>query len=101
MAGKNKFGALKELRQGQGHSQDVEETSVAAVLAPAVAVVKAPKGPGRPAGKRSNPDFESTTVFLRKATKKSANRTLEDNELGMDLSDLLESLLQEWLGKHS
>lgn len=96
-----KFGAIKEVRKGQrhGHDQDVEETSPAA--APAAAHSVATKGPGRPAGKRSNPDFESTTVFLRKTTKKAANRTLEDKEMGLDLSDLLENLLQEWLSKHS
>lgn len=35
--------------------------------------------------------------FLRKATKKTANRTLEDSGVKQDLSELIESLLQQWI----
>jgi hypothetical protein len=99
-----KFSAVTELRQGKVQGQETSAPAVTAAAASVEAPVKAPKGPGRPAGKRSNPDFESTTVFLRKATKKAANRMLEDKEIEMDLSDLLETLLMDWLAeqaKHS
>jgi hypothetical protein len=56
---------------------------------------------GRPAGKRSNPDFEPTTIFLRKVTKKTANRALEDSGAEQDLSELIESLLQKWISARS
>lgn len=52
----------------------------------------------RPAGKRSNPAYRPTTVFLRKATVKAANRKLEDTESRLDLSDLIEQLLTKWIG---
>jgi|ERR1700692_840511 hypothetical protein len=96
-----KFSAVTELRHGQSKEQGAEETSPVATPAPAAAKSVATKGPGRPAGKRSNPDFESTTVFLRKTTKKSANRMLEDREIDLDLSDLLEVLLMDWLVKQA
>jgi hypothetical protein len=55
------------------------------------------KGRGRPAGKRSNPSYEPTTLLLRKETKKKASRLLEDIGSRQDLSDLAEHLLSRWI----
>ena len=52
---------------------------------------------GRPAGKRSNPSYEPTTLLLRKETKKRASRLLEDIGNRQDLSDLSEQLLSNWI----
>lgn len=59
--------------------------------------VKATVAKGRRPGKRSDPNYEPTTVLLRKKTKKLANRKLEDTEAGQDLSDLIEQLLSGWI----
>lgn len=60
-----------------------------------------PRGRGRPAtGKRSDPDYESTTVFLRKETKTAAAHLLLA-EKRQDLSDVLEKLLSGWVRKNS
>jgi hypothetical protein len=59
------------------------------------------RGRGRPPGKRSDPDFQPTTVLLRKQTKKTATRLLEDQNTGQDLSELIEDLLTEWIQQHS
>ena len=53
------------------------------------------RGKGRPPGKRSDPDYQPTTVLLRKQTKKTASRLLEDADTGQDLSELIEQLLAE------
>jgi hypothetical protein len=45
--------------------------------------------------------YQSTTVILRKRTKRTAARLLEDQETGQDLSDLIEELLNEWIQKHA
>lgn len=56
---------------------------------------------GRPAtGKRSDPDYESTTIFLRSATKIAAAKKLIGDR-DQDLSDVVEALLSEWAKKHS
>jgi hypothetical protein len=55
------------------------------------------RGKGRPPGKRSDPDYQPTTVLLRQHTKKMANRLLEDGNTGQDLSELIEQLLTEWI----
>ena len=59
------------------------------------------RGRGRPPGKRSDPDYQPTTVLLRKHTKKTATRLLEDTNAAHDLSDLLEQLLTEWIQRHT
>jgi hypothetical protein len=58
------------------------------------------RGRGRPPGKRSDPDYQPTTVLLRKHTKKTATRLLEDTNAANDLSDLIEQLLTEWIQQH-
>jgi hypothetical protein len=59
------------------------------------------RGRGRPPGKRSDPDYQPTTVLLRKQTKKAATRLLEDEDRGQDLSELIEELLTGWIQQHS
>src|SRR5689334_2336669 len=59
------------------------------------------RGRGRPPGKRSDPEYQPTTVLLRKHTKKTAARLMEDTNAARDLSDLIEQLLTEWIHKHA
>jgi hypothetical protein len=55
---------------------------------------------GRPAGgKRSNPDYVTTTIFLRKDTKKKAATILLNRE--EDLSSVLERLLSQWVNDNA
>jgi hypothetical protein len=51
---------------------------------------------GRPPGKRSNPDWEQVTVFIRKDTKRAVVRRLMDDESRLDLSEVIEQLLAKW-----
>lgn len=92
-----KFGALADFRQTQlsepqEHADQKESTEVKVQSAH-----EAEKGRGRPTGKRSNPDYEATTVLLRKKTKRKASRLLEDIDSKHDLSELIETLLTEWI----
>jgi hypothetical protein len=84
-----KFGALQSLRQQQGAAATAGSESGEPTVGS--------KGRGRPAGKRSDPNFQPTTVLLRRQTKRAANRLLEDRNTGQDLSDLLEQLLTRWI----
>lgn len=56
---------------------------------------------GRPAGKRSDPDYERLTVLVRKETRKIAARKWEDLEPSKDLSELVQKLLDEWNNDHT
>jgi hypothetical protein len=87
-------GVLAQLKQ-----RSTEERSASQ---PHPAVESAPvRGKGRPPGKRSDPEYQPTTVLLRKRTKKTATRLLEDTNAAHDLSDLIETLLTEWIQRQA
>jgi hypothetical protein len=94
-----KFGAIKNVRQDSPLLSESTDSERAVLLARSEPTPISTKG--RPAGKRSNPEFEPTTIFLRKATKKTANRTLEDLGIRQDLSELVEELLQGWIAERA
>ena len=64
-----KFGALADFRQAQT-DETMDTTRKHATWNQNTGGSRNLKGRGRPAGKRSNPDTEPTTVLLRKQTKR-------------------------------
>ena len=52
---------------------------------------------GRPPGKRSNPDFEQVTAYIRKQTHQGVKIALLQEGNGQQFSELVESLLAKWL----
>jgi hypothetical protein len=95
-----KFDALAEFRNKdavtKGREPASTETEATQVSIPAKSPTKGP-GPGRPIGKRSNPDYEQLTILIRKHTKKRAVRLLEDTAADQDFSELIEHLLSQWV----
>lgn len=89
-------GAFAALRGTPPANTDGETPATDAVESAPVAV-PAPRGKGRPPGKRSNADFQPTTVFLRKHTKNAAQRRLMDDPQKRDLSEVIEQLLAQWV----
>jgi hypothetical protein len=51
--------------------------------------------------KSTDAHFTPCGILIDKTVKRSAMRTLEDNESPMDLSDLVQALLVKWLATHS
>ena len=93
MPEQSKFsGALAKLNQRPAEQPAAPSTTTISSTDPV-------RGKGRPPGKRSDPDYQPTTVLLRKQTKKTAARQLEDAATGKDLSDLIEQLLTDWIEK--
>lgn len=57
------------------------------------------KPKGRPKGKRSNPDYEQVTAYIKRETyRKTKIALLEQDEIS-DFSELVEELLTEWLNR--
>ena len=52
---------------------------------------------GRPKGKRSDPDYEQVTAYIRRKTYKQTKITLLQQNEVEDFSELIEILLTEWL----
>jgi hypothetical protein len=55
-----------------------------------------PKRLGRPPGKRSNPEYQPVTAWIRKATYQSVRERLF-TEGRREFSVLVEDLLRDWL----
>jgi hypothetical protein len=52
----------------------------------------------RPAGKRSNPDYKGRYLLIHEPTYEAIEDRLRQEHKGTDVSDLVNALLQEWLG---
>ena len=63
---------------------------------PQVVQIRQPKKKGRPRGKRSNPDYEQVTAYIKKETYKNVKKRLLDDPEERDFSTLLEELLDRW-----
>ena len=55
------------------------------------------KRPGRPPGKRSNPDYQSVTTFLHKQTYLDVQKALIGSD--QDFGELVSELLRAWLAR--
>ena len=52
---------------------------------------------GRPPGKRSDPAWKQFSVLLKRDTQRQAANILRVKDDGLDLSDLLQNLLEGWI----
>ena len=57
------------------------------------------KAPGRPPGKRSDPEYKQYSVLLKRQTHRQVTNILRDQEDSPDVSELLQQLLEQWLKK--
>ena len=70
--------------------------NTAAQPAPVVMPTKRP-GRGMPRGKRSDPNFEQITAYIRKQTHQGVKIALLQEGRGQEFSELVEDLLAKWL----
>jgi hypothetical protein len=89
----SKFKAIMDAKRGTG--EDTEAQDIPERVTGSRSRAEQPQRRGRPPGKRSDPDFEQTTVYLRKSTTEDVKRALIGSK--QDVSELVESLLAGWL----
>lgn len=75
-----------------------EEAAVVEATPPMPASSAKPK---KATGKKNDPDWEGSFVFLRIDTKADAIRLLKRKRLNQDFSELCEMLLGEWVERNS
>jgi hypothetical protein len=61
---------------------------------PPTSAVVVPKM-GRPAGKKTNPEYTQVTVYLRKEVHRQAKKILIDD--GREFSELVDELVSKWV----
>ncbi len=52
---------------------------------------------GRPKGKRSDPDYEQVTAYIRKDTHRDVKIALLSEGNGREFSELIQEMLEQWL----
>ncbi len=90
---KDAFAGIRDSRE------EAQQPSAQAPKRPSAQVPKSAKAPlplGK-TGKSSHPEFEPVKIYLRKQTRKAAWRKWEDAN-GGDFSDLVQHLLEKYLG---
>ena len=92
---KNIFDAAKLPQDGGEVDKSVKQVkkSPPSIVEPGSEPVKK----GRPKGKRSNPDFEQVTAYVRSQTYRQTKIALLQQSELEDFSELVEKLLTEWL----
>lgn len=111
-----RFSALAQIRRraevGEGAYDDSSPLAEAPSVQPDPPVRPAPpapaaqaanaaplRPPGRPPGKRSDPDWKPKTILMKTRTHKRVSAVLLERDDGPDLSELVEELLSAWLTK--
>lgn len=79
---------------------DAEPPAAAQEKTPRRRVEKPPpsaKPLGRPPGKRSDPAWKQFSVLLKRETQREAAAILRSKDEGLDLSGLVQNLLESWI----
>ena len=80
-----KYGALADLRKAQQQSFETPQPPSGPLL---------PAKP-KPQDKRSDPDWKQYSVLLKKESHKQASLILRQKYEGVDISDLMQALLEQ------
>jgi hypothetical protein len=89
------FGWLRERRRsGEERTQDMSNATVPGISS---APPPAPRRRRKKTGKRSNPDYEQASAYVRKKVRRRVTQALAAQEPRVDYSQLVEALLIRWL----
>jgi hypothetical protein len=90
----SKFSGIFEAAKDQSPAPRQKRTPKASARA---AATVSSRRRGRPPGKRSDPDYEAITAYIRKDTHRDVKITLLQMGHGQEFSELVEELLAKWL----
>lgn len=95
----SKFKSILSAAKNRESSPESEELSQNAVVNQSQQVVESQPSPkrGRPKGKRSHPDYEQVTAYIRKETHRDIKIALLSEGDGREFSELIQELLEQWL----
>ena len=89
--------AARERTTEDGSAPAPSVEAPAASLPPADASTTAPRPLGRPRGKRSDPEYEQITAYVRKETYRALKIKLLTSGDERDASEVIEDLIGAWL----
>ena len=87
MAERQKYSAIAALREARQQPEAPTPSTG----------VRLPEKRPKPQGKRSDPEWKQYSVLLKKESHKQASLLLRQKYEGVDISDLMQALLEQWL----
>lgn len=95
----SKFKSLLDAAKGREPEPEPEKPSQDSVVyqPSPVAESQPSQKRGRPKGKRSHPDYEQVTAYIRKDTHRAAKIALLSEGEEREFSELIQELLEHWL----
>lgn len=95
----SKFKSILSAAKNREPSPEPEELNQDAVINQPQQVVESQptQKRGRPKGKRSHPDYEQVTAYIRKETHRDIKIALLSEGDGREFSELIQELLEQWL----
>ncbi|MBE9015828.1 hypothetical protein C7Y66_10935 [Chroococcidiopsis sp. CCALA 051] len=95
----SKFKSILSAAKNREPEPEPEEFSQDAVVNQPQPVVESQptQKRGRPKGKRSHPDYEQVTAYIRKETHRDIKIALLSEGDGREFSELIQELLEQWL----
>jgi len=91
MTKQNRFSALGSALKGDVLPEQEDNLSDVSAI---------PAKKNRARGKRSNPDYEQVGAYIPKSLNRQVKKLLFDEE-GVDFSDLVTTLLEDWVSEKS
>src|SRR5947209_14443092 len=89
------FGWLRERRRSGGEgTQNIRDVGVPGI---GTAPPSTPRRRRKKRGKRSNPEYEQASAYVRKKVRRRVTQALAAHEPRVDYSQLVEALLIRWL----
>jgi hypothetical protein len=93
----NRFGKLfQQSRQQDDENSNIQNAGLLSTQKFELSDTQTLKKKGRPTGKRSNPEYEQVTAYIKKETHRKVKMALLEQN-GGDFSDLVEKLLEDWI----
>jgi hypothetical protein len=93
----SKFDAIRNAKRTDSDVLEPLSAPKPTLPSPALSEVPAPKKRGRPPGKRSSADHDQVTAYIRHDTRLKVKSALIQEGEQQDFSELIESLLTQWL----
>lgn len=96
----SKFSAILAKRATKDAVSDVqkpESPTIQQSKLSDIQIAESPKRLGRPPAKRSDPEFQQVTAYIRKGTYAAVRTSLFIEEERKEFSELVEDLLAKWL----
>lgn len=87
----SKFKSILNAAKGKEPEPELEDNQ------PMPVAESPPQKRGRPKGKRSHPDYEQVTAYIRKDTHRAAKIALLSEGEAREFSELVQELLEQWL----